>query len=98
MIGTVIRRSSTTETTAGGGTRSAPTRVEQPEIVAEAKVAPRAIQHRVIGLICPIGSMVPLLIRRIRSDGGVGRPTAFHPISDISRVIIHTPRPSERRG
>ena len=46
MIGTVIRRASTTETTGGGGTRSAPAWGEQPEIAAEAQATPRAIQRR----------------------------------------------------
>src|SRR5205085_871308 len=66
-IGTVIRRASTTETSGGGGTRSAPARDEQPEIAAEAQAAPRAIQHRVPGLTCLTGAMV------LSSSSGSGR-------------------------
>ena len=71
MIGTVIRRASTTETTGGGGSRSAPARDEQPEIVTEAQATPRASQRRILGLYRLIGTMVPLLLGS--SSGGTGR-------------------------
>ena len=84
MIGTVIRRASTTDTTGGGGDRSAPARDEQPEIVTEAQATPRASQRRILGLYRLIGTMVPLLIRRVRADSTVRRPTLISPRSSHS--------------
>src|SRR5205823_3164333 len=46
MIGTVIRRASTTVTTGGGGVRAAPNFGEHPGIAADARAATRAIHPR----------------------------------------------------
>ena len=46
MMGTVIRRASTTDTTGGGGVRAAPTSGEHPGIATDVRAAPRTIHPR----------------------------------------------------
>ena len=53
MMGTVIRRASTTETTAGGGTRPAATCGEQPEIATDAQATPRVSHPTVLEPVQP---------------------------------------------
>src|SRR5271166_4634841 len=61
MIGTVIWRASTTDTTGGGGTRSASIRDEQPAIVTEAEAIPSTSPTRVPGLVSLRSNMFALL-------------------------------------
>src|SRR3954469_1021531 len=61
MIGTVIRRASTTDTTGGGGTRSASTLAVHPEIEREAQASARGRPARVPCLVSLTSTMIALL-------------------------------------
>src|SRR5271157_6158512 len=74
MIGTVIWRASTTDTTGGGGTRSASTRDEQPAIETEAQAIPRASPARVPGLVSLRSNMLALLHKRVGANRAASRP------------------------
>src|SRR5690349_7474061 len=83
MMGTVIRRASMTETTGGGGIRSAPAGVLQPDIVIEAHAIPRAIHPSVLDLFCPMRTMVVLLDGRVRKGNIIRRSALVSPRSNL---------------
>jgi hypothetical protein len=86
MIGTVIRRASTTETTRDGGTRSGSTRDEQPAIVTEAQATPRAGHGRVLGLISLRGNMIAFLHKRVGADRAVRRLSSSRHVQDTPEI------------
>src|SRR5271166_467068 len=90
MIGTVIRRASTTETTGGGGIRSASIRDEQPAIVTEAQAIPRASPARDLGLVSLSSNMIALLHKRVGANRAVPRPRLTLPAQGQRRPHTDT--------
>src|SRR5271157_3845004 len=92
MIGTVSLRASTTDTTGGGGTRSASTRDEQPAIVTEAQVIPSTSPTWVPGLVSLRSNMIALLHKRAGVKCAALRPRLNLRVQVRQCPLRHGPR------
>src|SRR4051794_9336343 len=92
MIGTVIRRASTTDTTGGGGTRSASTLAVHPEIEREAQASARSRPARVPCLVSLTSTMIALLGKWVGAKRAAPRTRRKRPVQVRQRPGRHNRR------
>src|SRR5208337_1393783 len=98
ITGTVIWRASMTDTTGGGGTRSASSRDEQPAIVTEAQAIPRASPARVPNLLSLRSNMIALLHKRAGVKRAALQPRLKRRVQVRQRPLRHGPANTVANG